>query len=200
MALEIIQYARKNLEPGEKIIYQTRTHWIVLAYPALMVIGAMAIHLWSSYHGLTAPPGGLAAIPELVMGDTANTLPILAMFLASSAVKGYLALVGIIMLTSRVITLISSEMTVTTRRVIDKEGLFWRDANEIPASRLEGSRLIAQSWLGQVLDYGTLELSGVGGKPLKLPYAVSPLTLRRHVSRLIAAHEKRSTRQTKSTP
>lgn len=195
MGIQIIQYAKKNLEPGEKILYQTRTHWIVLLTPVLYLMIAATVHAWARYHGVHGLPGNdLKAIPGLIVNNVDDTLPLITIFLASSAVSGYFALVGLVMLITRTVALITSEMTVTTRRVIDKDGLFWRDANEISARQLEGSRLVAQSWLGQLLDYGTLEVNGVGGKVIRLPFATSPLTLRRYVARLIAAYERRNSK------
>jgi len=186
MPIEIIRYAEKNLEPGEKILFQTRTHWIVLVKPGILLLFGLAIAIATQQANLPtldriqeAPFEALWQTPYILF------LPIAAVFI----------LQGGVMLIARALVLIGSEMTVTTRRVIDKEGLIWRSANELAGQKLEGSQLSHQSWLGQILDYGTLSIDGTGGKTLTLPYAKAPITLRHHVSRLIAHFDRRRRRE-----
>lgn len=182
MPIEFIRYAVKNLEPKEKILFQTKTHWIILVSPILTMIFGLA--LW------TVVPETDASTLKALSSDPLRHLfetPKLMIFPFAVLIT----FLGLGMFIKRFLDLIASEMTVTTRRVIDKEGFFWRNANEIDARKLEGSELVNQSWLGQLLDYGSLTLNGVGGKRITLPYAVSPLEMRRQVSRLIAHYDKR---------
>jgi len=182
MPIQIIRYASKNLEPGEKILFQTRTHWITLAKPMILMMVAIAVFEWANRPDTPSIGVFLQDPVNLFLEHPFSIItPVAAlMFLQGFATFG-----------GRIIALISSELTVTTRRVIDKEGLIWRNANELDARKLEGSELVSQSWLGQLMDYGTVAINGIGGKEIRIGYACHPLEVRRQVSKLIAHYDKR---------
>jgi uncharacterized membrane protein YdbT with pleckstrin-like domain len=77
----------------------------------------------------------------------------------------------------------TTEMAVTSLRVILKCGLIRRDAIEIDASKVE-SVDVRQSVLGRLLNYGTVTVRGTGGNLNPLARVAEPLPLRRAVSRL----------------
>ncbi|MCK7543720.1 PH domain-containing protein [Marinobacter bryozoorum] len=185
MSIEIIGYAARNLEPGEKIVFQTRTHWITLASPVIFILVGVAVT--SGVYSLGVPDmDTVKADPVSVVFDTPHTLLLV--------VALFFLLQGVLTFIRRLMIVLGSEMTITSRRVIDKAGVIWRDADEIHAGKLEGSKLIRQSWLGQLLNYGTLAINGTGGKVITLLNARQPMTVRRNISRLIAYHEKRQRR------
>ena len=186
MPLEIVRYAEKNLEPGERIVFQTRTHWITLVKPSVslgigfgLLAGATILGM-PDHQMLREDPGtAILGSPHILI------LPVALYFLVQGSLSAF----------AQLSALKGSEMTITSRRVIHKEGIVWRDADEIHAGKLEGSRLIKQSWLGQMLNYGTLAINGTGGKVITLPSARNPMAFRKNVSRLIAFHENRQRRQ-----
>lgn len=57
---------------------------------------------------------------------------------------------------------LTSDFAVTNKRVMMKEGFFIRHANEMRLSTI-ANVAINQSLLGQLLNYGTVELNGFGG-------------------------------------
>ena len=191
MAIEFIRYAAKNLEPNEKILFQTRTHWIILLNPvATILVGLIALGWATNGEGLSYERFASDPFSTFFENPWIALIPISALAIVQ----------GMVLFVRRFVALIASEMTVTTRRVIDKEGFIWRNANEIDARKLEGSELVDQSWLGQLLDYGTVSINGVGGKRITLPFACSPLEVRRQVSRLIAHYSRNTNGRSSHNP
>jgi uncharacterized membrane protein YdbT with pleckstrin-like domain len=97
--------------------------------------------------------------------------------------------IGLLLLLGGLVTFIASwidrvttEIAVTTERVIMKWGLIKRDTIEINASKVE-SMDVRQTILGRLLDYGTVTVRGTGGSFNPLARVAAPLALRRAVGR-----------------
>lgn len=171
MALQVIKYAIHNLEPGERIRYQSCPHWIITLKPALLLAIGIAV---MAYIGL---PDISAYKAELVTEFFNNPLAILFPIGAITAAQGAVGLI------KKLLVILSTEITITSRRVIWKTGIIWRDTDPIQRARIEGCRLVNQSWLGQILNYGTIEIKSIGGNVTKLSTAKSPATLEKYINK-----------------
>ncbi|KXS55342.1 MAG: Uncharacterized protein AWU57_328, partial [Marinobacter sp. T13-3] len=170
MGLEIIEYAKHNLESGEKIQHQTGTHPIILLNPCLLFLVGVAVMV------VTGTPNIQSLLESPIETYGANPLMLLW------PVGAYMTLQAAIMTVKRALTIMTTEITVTTRRVIWKTGLIWRNTDNISRARIEGCRLSEQSWLGQWLNYGTVEVKGIGGNVMDLSYARDPKNLQSHLN------------------
>jgi uncharacterized membrane protein YdbT with pleckstrin-like domain len=74
----------------------------------------------------------------------------------------------------------TTELAVTDRRVIYKEGLIARRTLEMNRSRVE-SVDVYQTILGRILGYGTITLRGTGGSLEPMHTIDDPLTFRSHI-------------------
>jgi uncharacterized membrane protein YdbT with pleckstrin-like domain len=148
-------YVEKNLISGEKVVYRTGIHWIVLFWPFVfaVLLGAagVAIYLYRN---------------DLVI--------------ASAALIGVAALILIIAGVRRG----STEMAVTNRRVIIKTGIASRRSLEIMLPKVE-SIGIDESTGGRVLGYGTVTIHGTGGTPEPFRMIAHPSEFRRQVQQQI---------------
>jgi uncharacterized membrane protein YdbT with pleckstrin-like domain len=72
----------------------------------------------------------------------------------------------------------TTEIGVTSQRLIYKRGLLWRSTQELQLRAIEEVNL-EQGLLGRILDYGRLELRGTGVDDIRLPALADPLPLRR---------------------
>ncbi|WP_273208897.1 PH domain-containing protein [Marinobacter subterrani] len=174
MAIEIIRYAEKNLDPGEKIVYQTHIHWIVLIKPLLLIATGLIVMSYSGPINWSA----LKASPV----ETFFSNPFMLLSPAGASV----ALQGALFLVKRLLLVITTEITVTSRRIIWKTGLIWRHTDEMQRMRIEGSGLAGQSWLGQLLNYGTVRVKGISSHDLVLSHAINPKRLRHFIAKLSA--------------
>jgi uncharacterized membrane protein YdbT with pleckstrin-like domain len=86
-------------------------------------------------------------------------------------------LISLIALCKSLINRATTEIAVTTHRVIFKRGLIARDTIEINFNRIE-SLDVRQPVVGRVLDYGTVIVrgTGIGAQPMR--YISAPLEFR----------------------
>jgi len=72
----------------------------------------------------------------------------------------------------------STELAVTTKRVIVKHGFIRRNTIEINISKVESIQ-VNQSLLGRMLDFGTLVIAGTGASHAPIAGIAEPLAFRR---------------------
>ncbi|WP_422014175.1 PH domain-containing protein [Roseateles sp.] len=72
----------------------------------------------------------------------------------------------------------STELAVTTKRVIVKHGFIRRSTIEINISKVESIQ-VNQSLLGRMLDFGTLVIAGTGASHAPIAGIAEPLAFRR---------------------
>jgi uncharacterized membrane protein YdbT with pleckstrin-like domain len=152
-----MRYVRRVLQPGETIVYSTELHWIIywrailLLIVCVMLVGAA----WYMADNKTLSLAlGIAAVIFALPG-------------LSSALRIF-------------IRRWTTELAVTDRRVIYKEGLIARRTLEMNRSRVE-SVDVYQTILGRILGYGTITLRGTGGSLEPMHTIDDPLTFRSHI-------------------
>ncbi len=84
------------------------------------------------------------------------------------------------------IPLWTTEIGVTTQRLIYKRGLLWRSTQELQLRAIEEVTL-EQGLLGRLFDFGRLELHGTGVDDIRLPSLADPLGLRKALQDGMAA-------------
>ncbi len=81
---------------------------------------------------------------------------------------------GVLLLTVAWLRFASTEMAVTSRRVLSKRGLIARHTAEIELSRVEGIE-VAQSVAQRLMGYGTVLVSGVGSHRAAIQNVAHPI-------------------------
>lgn len=74
----------------------------------------------------------------------------------------------------------STEMGITSKRVIRKSGVIMRDTDEIRLNKVE-SVSVKQGFLGRIFGYGDVIISGSGGNDAVMKGVRDPLAFRRAV-------------------
>jgi uncharacterized membrane protein YdbT with pleckstrin-like domain len=160
-----LSYVEKNLIPGERVLYQTGRHWIVLVVP--FVLGTFFALI-----------GVLPLIGSFVKKD--GTLAGVALgFLLFAA-----ALFGLAVLSRNAV-----EMAVTNKRVLIKSGLLSRRTFELLLTKVE-SIGVEEGVLGRILGYGAVVVRGTGGTPEPFTVIAHPLEFRRQVQQQIEMRER----------
>lgn len=138
-----MKYIDRVLGPTEEVVYETGLHWIVLAAPLI----ALAI-------------SGFAA-SETNPNDVGKT-PV------AGLVFFVMGIIGLISIIRALIDWTTTEIAVTTRRVVFKRGLIGRDTIEINFNRIEGLD-VRQTVLGRILNFGTVIVrgTGIGAQPMR---------------------------------
>jgi len=148
-----MSYINRVLQSGETIKHKSRPHWFVYI-PGLLVL---LIGIF-----------GLVALPR----NIANGL-----YLYGSLAVIVIALA---VLTVAWIKRITTEIAVTNKRLIYKEGLISRRTMEMNMDKIE-SVDVNQTILGRIFDYGTILVRGTGSGLEPLKGIDAPIELRNSV-------------------
>ena len=145
-----MSYVTSVLRPDENILAVGRMHWIVYARGVVVLVVGLGIALVS----LEGAAGGVIRVAG-----------------------GLIALLGLLMVARAWVEQATTEIAVTTKRVIQKRGLIWRKTAEMNMDKVE-SVLVDQSLFGRLLNYGTIVVRGTGSGIEGLRFIADPLALR----------------------
>jgi membrane protein YdbS with pleckstrin-like domain len=153
-----MNYVQHVLQPDERVRFSTKLHWIIYLPGLLMLIPGVIVFLVSFG-------------PKID-----NNIR----FVINSAAVILLAL-AVALLFIGWFRRWTTEIAVTSRRIIYKRGFIWRKTKEIALDKVE-SVDVDQSILGRVLGYGTLGIHGTGQAIEQLKAITAPITFRNHVT------------------
>jgi uncharacterized membrane protein YdbT with pleckstrin-like domain len=166
----MVSYVEKNLIAGERILYKTGLHWIVLVAPTLLAA-------FFAIPGLMMLIGSLALI-----GDKSGSS-------SGLGLAGFcLLLIGGLLVLAGYLKRKSTEMVVTNKRILIKTGLLSRRTFELLLSKVE-SIGVEEGILGRMLGYGSVVVRGTGGTPEPFKTVSHPLEFRRQVQQQIEQRE-----------
>ena len=86
----------------------------------------------------------------------------------------------------------TTEIAVTTKRLVIKEGIIARRVDEMNIDRIESVHVM-QSVLGRLLDYGVVMVRGMGIGEIRLPRLARPITIRQAIEKAKFTSEARET-------
>ena len=164
-----MSYLERCLIEGEEVKYRARLHWStilrpILASAVLDLLGVACLIGWAVWRGGTAPSGSAALLVAGVL-----------LLLAGGAVLA----VG-------VVRRASTEIVVTTRRVLIKTGILERRTVELLLSKIE-SVDVTENVTGRLLGFGRVVVRGTGGTPESFDRIADPLEFRRQVQSQVDA-------------
>jgi uncharacterized membrane protein YdbT with pleckstrin-like domain len=154
-----MSYVQRVLQPGEKIIHTASIHWIVYLPGAFVLIIAAVVY-----------GCGVVYFPRHT--GWRWSFDIVAAFVAASALA---------LLAREWFTWWTTEIAVTNRRIIYKQGFIGRNTVEMHMDKVE-SVDVDQSILGRILNYGSVIVKGTGTGFEPLTTISAPLDLRNHIT------------------
>ncbi|NOT37853.1 MAG: PH domain-containing protein [Saprospiraceae bacterium] len=77
----------------------------------------------------------------------------------------------------------ASEFTITSKRIVNKTGLFKRSTFEMNLNKIESVQ-VEQSILGRILGYGNIIITGTGGTKEEFQDIAKPITFRKKFQEL----------------
>jgi hypothetical protein len=156
------------VETGEDaVLYRARLHRLLFLKPFLWILLGLvllaAVEGWPWLAPLILPdaPSGPLAEPWI-------WLPL--------GLGGLLLVVGLFRFVTHVARAGTTELVVTTRKVVFRSGFFARQTIEMLNSKIETVQ-VDQSFLGRIFDYGTIIITGTGG-------SLEPIAMIAHPRRL----------------
>jgi uncharacterized membrane protein YdbT with pleckstrin-like domain len=155
-----MSYVESNLVPGEKVIYQTELHWVVMV--GHLFIGFLLLGL----------PGAVLLYYALSHSEMdANTLHL------TEAGGAALLVCGAVVILIGAVRRHATEMAVTNRRVVIKTGLMSRKTIEMLLNKVESIE-VSETTGGRMLGYGTIVMIGTGGTSEPFREVAHPLEFR----------------------
>lgn len=140
-------YIDKIILPGEKVICAACLHWVVYLNGLVITIVGGVLGHWSY------PLMSFCFGPEVgkMLGKP------------MAGVALIFVLIGAALLIGAYIRQSSTEIAITTRRLIVKIGFVSRSTYEILTTRITGANF-DQTVMGRILGYGTIWVHGAGGE------------------------------------
>lgn len=142
-----------KLEPGEKIVIQTRRHWFIIFMQifslktiALVPVIIMLFLEWFVLQGTDSTYSLWDYTPQIVF-FYAFLLTFVWMSIFSAWTNYYLDV-----------------LTVTDRRIIlvNQKGFFWRNVASFRLERMQDLNIEVNGLIATLLDYGTLQIETAG--------------------------------------
>ena len=89
-------------------------------------------------------------------------------------------ILGLVKFASMMVIKATTEIAITSSRLVYKRGLVARHVGEISIDRIEGVNVL-QSILGRIFNYGRVLIRGMGVGEVVLPPIQDPITFRRAI-------------------
>ncbi len=92
--------------------------------------------------------------------------------------------IGILLIVSAVLNVMTTELALTNKRVIAKFGFIRRQTIELNINRIE-SISVNQGFWGRIFNYGSIVVRGTGGSHAPIPYIARPMEFRQQFNDFI---------------
>jgi uncharacterized membrane protein YdbT with pleckstrin-like domain len=143
-----MSYIDKDLLTGERVVYRGKLHWFIFLPGIFWSVAAIVLFILSHQNPLFS----IVAVIALLC----------AVYMVS---KGF-------------IVRASTELAVTNKRIIFKQGLISRSTMELNHAKIESIRE-DQTVMGRMFDCGTLVIEGTGGGKEYLQNIDAPLEFKK---------------------
>lgn len=173
-------YVRQSLGPKERLVHVGRFHWLYTVnacfgifwgvFSALVILAAAVFVQMKTGFNLGPPFAVNDSWFSMVMKLHPGIKIIALMFFV----------IGLIKFAHQMIIRATTEIAVTSNRVIYKRGLIARYVGEISIDRIEGVNVI-QTMPGRIFDFGNIIIRGMGVGEVILPPIINPLKFRRAI-------------------
>lgn len=180
-------YVQQSLAPDEDIIYIARFHW----FYDLQAIMSIVWGLFFAVSLLIGVETLIESLPEKI-GNIFLSYPlepddgwvsvIRKMHPAIKLVALLLFLMGVVRFARMLVTKLTTEIVVTSSRIVYKRGLVARSAGEMSIDRIESVSVIQSFW-GRIFDFGRLIIHGMGVGEMILPNLAEPIRFRRAIEK-----------------
>ncbi|OED40241.1 hypothetical protein ACH42_17150 [Endozoicomonas sp. (ex Bugula neritina AB1)] len=159
-------YVQNNLMSGEEVLFNGIIHWLI--YMPAILIAACSMTMLAVFFSLSDNDNATGAV-----------LIILGISLMPCAIYSFL---------KAFIFRKTTELAITTKRVIAKTGLIKRETTELSHSKIESFN-VTQSILGRIFNFGTLVIHGTGGAHTPIQGIKTPMEFRRQAMEAIELSE-----------
>lgn len=173
-------YVQQSLGPDERLVHIGRFHWYynIAAFTGVAWGAAFAIGIIAGAIAVELHTGMKLGAP-LEGSDTWYDL-IVKLHPGIKIVALIMFVMGLLKFAHMMIIRATTEIAVTSNRIIYKRGLVARYVGEISIDRIEGVN-VAQSVMGRILNFGNVIIRGMGVGEVILPPIADPIKFRKAI-------------------
>lgn len=196
--MAVIRYTRRNLIPGEQIVYAGELHMMCFLFPVLLLLIGTALMCWPfiAHHLADSTQQLTQAGAERyddITGRVSEHFSFITAFIPQSAYDALesanelrqlsfgllFLLVGVLSFLGALIRKTSTEQVITNKKIIHKQGFIKVDESEISLHNLEGVKVF-QGVFDRLIGRGTVQVNGVGMEQLEIKGIRDPNRFRHH--------------------
>lgn len=179
-----MMYVQQSLAPDEELIHIGHFHWFY-NFMAIMsivngIIGCILVlvgsvyfleHYWDTFSKLP-----YEFHSDSLLGKIRELHPGIRLF------AFFIFVMGLLRFAQMMVIQASTEIAVTTSRLIYKRGLVARYVGEMSIDKIEGVNVL-QTVLGRIFGYGRLMIRGMGVGEVILPPIADPIKFRKAIEK-----------------
>lgn len=196
-------YVQQSLGPQEEILFGARFHWVYTMQAISWILLGLAAGIFLGYGAIwwkvnaviretyaNLPPQYYQQAWNQTVADMGGYLRIL-WSLSPFLRVGILALfvMGLFFFAHMMIVKATTEIAITTERLVYKKGLIARHVGELNIDRIEGVS-VNQGAFGRIFGYGVVIIRGMGVGEVTLPPIEAPIEFRRVINEAKAMSER----------
>lgn len=170
-------YVQQSLSSDEKIIHMGRFHW-------MYTVSAILAIIWGIVGCVAVIYGAIYFQTNLMDANIPTNAGVMAMIKSlhpGLRLAAFMVFImGLLRFAQLMVVRATTEIAVTTSRLIYKRGLVARYVGEMSIDRIEGVNVL-QSILGRILGYGRVMVRGMGVGEVVLPPLDNPVKFRRAI-------------------
>lgn len=170
-------YIQQSLAPDEELVHIGKFHW-------MYTVSAFMSIFWGLVSSILVIVAAVFAYN--FMGYLpANVSTMEAVKILHPAIRAFSFIVfvfGLLKFAQMMIVKATTEIAVTSSRLVYKRGLVARHVGEISIDRIEGVNVF-QSILGRIFNYGRVMVRGMGVGEVILPTIEDPISFRRSIEK-----------------
>ena len=198
-------YVQQSLSPDEEILMAARFHWMYTFQAVMWIVFGISLGIAVAYGAIwweinsiirdtytNLPPEYYAQAEAQVVKEQGGYMKILwgVHPVFRVGILGMFVM-GLFLFANMMIIKATTEIAVTTDRLVYKRGLIARQVGELSIDRIEGVTVL-QGILGRVLGYGRVSIRGMGVGEVILPPIEEPIEFRKAVQEARAIKDKGS--------
>ncbi len=184
-------YIQQSLAPDERLIYIAKFHWFydvqAISYIlwGLFLAGSLLFSCQELVHYLPRSLSDMMVTsPIFVTDGTFTVIRKLHPLIKLAALL--VVVVGVLKFAHMMVIKNTTEIAVTTSRLVFKRGLVARNVGEMSIDRIE-SIAVHQPFWGRIFNFGQLVIHGMGVGTLRMPNLAEPIRFRRAIEKARSA-------------
>lgn len=177
-----MSYIKQSLTPDEQLIHIGRFHWMYSVNAILSILSSFFICvgiLWASIFFMENYWSYFTRTPfqfqsETGIGKLRELHPAIKLLVVM------IFALGLLRFAHMMVIQVTTEIAVTTSRIVYKRGLVARYVGEMSIDRIEGVNVL-QTVFGRIFNYGRIMVRGMGVGEVILPPIADPIKFRRAI-------------------